>query len=162
MNHFGRPALARPATARAGRIALETRFGTFACEPAECFHLASGLIGFPELRDVALTRLPGHRFAGLWLMLSVEDAALAFVVQPYRSELGLLAAEDLAAAIGRHRIAPENAQVLLIANPQRRGERMEVHVNLRAPLILDSARRLGWQHVLPSEDYEIRRELLAA
>jgi flagellar assembly factor FliW len=122
--------------------------------------LPRGLPGFATARGFTLepAPTPGSRFMRL---RSREQPELSFLVLPVPPELRLLAADDLDAACGELRIEPEDLLLLLMVTLQRGATRLEAFANLRAPLFVDSARRLAWQVVLPSAAYPVRYPLQA-
>jgi flagellar assembly factor FliW len=39
------------------------------------------------------------------------------------------------------------------------GGSFETSVNMRAPIFIDTAKRLAWQYILPNDRYEVRHSL---
>jgi flagellar assembly factor FliW len=129
-------------------------------QEATVIGLPRGLPGFATARGFRLepAAAPGGRFMRL---RSSEQPALSFLVLPVPPELHLLAPDDLDAACGELRIEPEDLLLLLMVTLQAGPTRLEAFANLRAPLFVDSARRLAWQVVLPSAAYPVRYPLQA-
>lgn len=44
---------------------------------------------------------------------------------------------------------------MLIATFRRMGDSFETSVNMRAPIIIDTASRQAWQYILPNDRYEV-------
>ena len=124
-----------------------------------------GLPGFPAATRFALQSLANGP-EGLLLLQSVDEPDLRFLVLPYiGSELPLRRC-DLDSACTELGIAAENAAVLLVVTRQPSesapGAPLQLYVNLRAPVVLDTLRRTAVQHVLPSPGYAFRFPLPAA
>ncbi len=140
---------------------LSTRFGEMEIDPDSTIRMPRGLMGFSTLREFALASLPEERFAGFRVLQSVEDASVSFIVLPYNPALVAIAPEDIAETLGALGIAEGDGAVLLIVSVRRAGEETGVSVNLRAPIVVDVKRRMGWQHVLANQIYPVRQDLAA-
>jgi flagellar assembly factor FliW len=142
-------------------IVLVTRFGEMEIDPDTTIRMPRGLMGFAALHEFALAALPEDRFAGFRVLQSVEDASVSFIVLPYEPALGAVAPEDLAEAFRALGIAEADGAVLLIVSVRRTGQEATASVNLRAPVVVDVKRRMGWQHVLANQAYPVRQDLSA-
>jgi flagellar assembly factor FliW len=120
-----------------------------------------GLLGFAGRHRYLLTDIPGAD-AVFKLLQSVDDPELSFVVLPLDANDGPIAGADLVAA--RSALAIEDAALAVLAIVTLRAgcERVDFTVNLRAPLLIDTGRRLGYQHVLPDDAYPLRHPLPCA
>lgn len=145
-----------PAMAEAPSIA--TRFGTPAQDPERIIIFRHGLLGFAHQHRYILTEIPGTD-ALFQRLRSLDDPELNFVVLPLEMSDGPIASPDLVAA--RTALAIEDAAlaVLAIVTLRAESERLDCTVNLRAPLLIDTARRLGYQYVLPDDTYPLRHPL---
>jgi flagellar assembly factor FliW len=92
---------------------------------------------------------------------SNEQAMLGFVVLPVPAELRLLAQPDLEAVCDDLDIDVDDLLLLLMVTLQPEPDGLAAFANLRAPLFVDTERRLGWQVVLPATGYPIRYPLQA-
>jgi len=130
-----------------------SRFGPVRVEGEDLLCFPAGLVGLEECRDWVLLR-DGQSDAVAWLQSAQRPRIALAVVSPRRfvpdyrirvarTELESLGFEDLRAA-----------QVLVVVG---RTDRC-ITLNLRAPLILNLARRLGRQ-VLTNGDMPVRYEL---
>lgn len=119
--------------------------------------LPQGLPGFPELRACRLSRL-----AGAFALLEAEEpAGPRFVVMPVgepRAVLGAAAVEEAAAALGT---GEGDLLFLLIVTLAGGPAGREAFVNLRAPLVVDAARRIARQLVLADPRLPLRQPLEA-
>jgi flagellar assembly factor FliW len=92
-------------------------------------------------------------------LCSTEQAMLAFVVLPVPAELRVLADADCRAVCDELVIGTEELLLLLMVTLNSGPSGLAAFANLRAPLFVDTERRLGWQVVLPSRAYPIRYPL---
>jgi flagellar assembly factor FliW len=145
-----------PAVAEAPPIA--TRFGALAPDPERTIVFPHGLLGFADQHRYMLADIPGADSA-FKLLQSIDDPELSFVVLPLDLSDGPIAGPDLGAA--RRALAIEDAAlaVLAIVTVRPHAERVDFTINLRAPLLIDTGRRLGYQHVLPDDAYPLRHPL---
>lgn len=149
------PPHAIPAMTDTETIALDTRFGRLSFDRALSIRFLRGLLGFPQLHDYGLARVPGDRPSRFVLLQSLEDPSSTFPCLPIDPASGPIAADDIAEACGLLGFNPANAAVLVVV--ARRSETGPgLTANLRAPVIIDTQRRLGWQFVLSNTSYEIR------
>ncbi len=130
-----------------------TRFGRFEAGADDVIVFEAGLLGLPECRRWAILLDPAtDRIA--WLQsLDRPDVAVAVVsprqlVPNYRP--GVARGELAPLALG----GAEEAQVLLVVAPAEGGWSL----NLKAPLVINPARRLGRQ-VIANGDLPVRFEV---
>jgi flagellar assembly factor FliW len=137
---------------------LLTRFGPLALDPERIIAFPQSLLGFGGRHRYMLAEIPGASVA-FKLLQSIDDAELSFVVLPLDPNDGPIAGPDLAAAC--RALGIEDAALALLAIVTLRAEAPQVDctINLRAPLLVDTARRLGYQHVLPDDAYPLRHPL---
>ncbi len=140
-------------------IAVETRFGVIEFDRQSIITFPKGIPGFKGYQDFGLTSLPIASESNLMLMQSIDPSDLSFVICSYDVSASLIAVEDLARACDHLGISPQDCAVALIANFHRDGENTELSVNLRAPILIDTANRLAWQHILTNEQYQVRHML---
>jgi flagellar assembly factor FliW len=137
-------------------LQIETsRFGTIAVEEEQIFRLPEGIIGFPEwTRYVLLNHGEGSPF--LWFQ-SVENQGLAFVLM---DPLDLMADYDID-------LSPEDSLLLQIDQPAAEIKALvvvniskqpppEITVNLLAPVVINSEKRIAKQVILYQTDYSVR------
>ena len=150
-----------PMPAAAQAPPLVTRFGALARDPERIIMFPHGLLGFAGQHRYLLADIPGADTA-FKLLQSADDPELSFVVLPLDADDGPIAGADLVAA--RRALAMEDAAlaVLAIVTLRTTAERVDFTVNLRAPLLVDTGRQLGYQHVLPNDAYPLRHPLSRA
>jgi hypothetical protein len=106
-------------------------------------HFPAGLPGFPDVRQFVLERAGEAR---ILLLRGLDDPQPCFIVLP----LGATSAplhDWLAGAAASLGIAGDDLAVLAVAT---RRDGTVLRANARAPLLVDTRRRLGWQVVLPA------------
>jgi flagellar assembly factor FliW len=140
---------------------LVTRFGALALDPDRIIMFPRGLLGFADQHHYVLADIPGND-AVFKLLQSIDDVDLSFVVLPLDRSEGPITGPDLVAARAALAIDDAALAVLAIVTLRADAPRVEFTVNLRAPLLIDTARRLGYQHVLANEAYSLRHPLLRA
>lgn len=152
--------MADPATRSglSGRIELEdsgldTRFGPIRTDPDRMLTFPAGLPGFPGRHRFQLERIAG---SGLLLLQSLNDAGLGFFVMPLAEQAGLIRPADRLDTCRLLSVDPARADFLAIVTAQRGQGGLEVFANLRAPLVIDTQRRIGAQVVLADAAYPLR------
>jgi flagellar assembly factor FliW len=93
------------------------------------------------------------------LLQALEPDDLSFIVLPYDASAGLIDAKDVEDALQHLGIAAPDCAIMLIATFRRMGGSFETSVNMRAPIFIDTAKRLAWQYILPNDRYEVRHNL---
>ena len=146
---------AMPAAAEAPPLAA--RFGA-AQDPERIIVFPHGLLGFAGQHRYLLADIPGAD-APFKLLQAADDPELRFIVLPLDAEDGPIAGPDLVAARRALAIGDAALAVLAIVTLRSVAERVDFTVNLRAPLLVDTGRRLGYQHVLPNDAYPLRHPL---
>ena len=133
--------------------------------PASTIAFPHGLPGFPGATRFTLMPV-ADAAAGLLVLQSVDEPDLRFLVLPYRGSALPLGREDLERACAAAGVPAERAAVLLVVTrrpPLAAGDGAgQLFVNLRAPVLVDTERRIAVQCVLPSPGYSVRHPLAAA
>lgn len=129
----------------------------------KAIYMPAGLSGFTDNNIFALANFPSEISNCFKLLQCLNDPELAFIVAPYNMESGILAAEDIEPAIATHGIEPENVAIVLIVTLQKSDdhETIEMTVNLRAPILIDTKRQTAFQIRLNKPQYDYRHPLSA-
>lgn len=145
----------------ADEMLASTRFGTIAYRTEAVLSFPNGLPGFPAARRFVCAPLPGA--AGAFQLLHALDGEpVDLIVLPLESLGERVAAEDLERARAELEIATADLLVLCVVTLPARGSGAVPRVNLRAPIFVDVARRVGAQTVLANTTYPFRETLRAA
>ncbi len=142
-----------------GRVTVETRFGRMEFESDATLFMPKGMLGFPGSTEFGLAPLPGAPEAPFRLLQSLNDPAASFPVLPIGLDEVAIDKEDLDAALGASGIPREDAAILLVVTARKSANKVELTVNLRAPVFVDTRRRIARQLVLPNDKYPIRHAL---
>ena len=137
---------------------LATRFGEVRIDGDRLITFPAGLLGFADCRRYALADLPGRPVA-FKLLQSVDEPELAFLVLPLDLAEGPIGRGDLERACDE--LDLEWPTLVALALVTLRQEEGGVHfsINLKAPLLIDSRRQLGRQHVFAGDAYPLRHDL---
>ncbi len=142
-----------------GPVTVETRFGALTFDDTNTVLLPHGIIGFPDFHEFGLAEIPDPRMGQFRLLQSLEQTDLAFLLLPVRLDGTTIADGDVDEACAALGIAREEAAFLLLVTLRKEEQGLSVSANVRAPIVLDTARRVGRQYVLPNPDYPIRHVL---
>jgi flagellar assembly factor FliW len=138
---------------------VETRFGPMEFAVSQTISMPRGVLGFAEHKEFGIAYLPNRFIDQLMLLQSYNDNETSFLVLPLELGSGIIDEADLVAACTAISIDPENAAIIVIVTIRDVGGQPQITTNLRAPIILDSDTRNGWQYVLPNGKYSVRHNL---
>jgi len=141
------------------KVTIDTRFGTIEFDRGQAITFPKGIPGFGDFREFCLSRIPDDSEGVFLLLQSLEPTDLSFIVTAYDPASNVLQPEDLEAARHHFGMNEEDAAVMLIASVHQGPEGTYLTVNMQAPILLDTANRLGWQYIFQNEKYEIRYRL---
>lgn len=147
-----------PAAAVTGEVASRT---------GECPHTIRfplGLPGFPRATRFTLQRAD-HRAGPFLVMCSAEDPTVRFLVLPCADDALPIDRAELDSACDLHGLSRVQVAVLLVVGSQPDAVPGASHglcANRRAPILLDTGRAIGVQHVLDNPDYALRWPLAHA
>lgn len=152
------PVAATSDPASAGPV-IETRYGLLPLDPERQVDLNPGLVGFAGATRFQLADVP-ERDVPFKLLQSVEIGDLGVLVLPLDAANGPIARAELENACRTRGFAFEHVVVLGVVTLRAEPGTLHCTVNLRAPILIDSERRAGCQHVLQDESYDLRHPLL--
>lgn len=155
MHHAG---AARAFEAGALPPSVETRFGAVELDPERIVTFSAGPLGFADRCRFILVDGPDPRGA-FKLLQCLDDPELAFLVLPLEPDAGPISADDLRAACQTRGFDFASIALLGIVTVRIEPEGARFTVNLKAPLLIDTTRHSGCQHVLASDRYRIREPL---
>ncbi len=139
-----------------------TRFGEIDIPDDKTINLPDGLLGFEEAHTFILLEHDSEGTPFKWLQ-AVDAPDLAFIVidpgmvlESYQIEFD----EETAKMVGSKNVDSDTFAIMSIVNiPQ--DEPIKMTVNLRAPILVHLERRMGWQVILPTEEYPIRHRIFS-
>lgn len=136
--------------------AIETRFGKVTIQRQNPIFFPNGLLGLPDKLQFCLSNLPSEKMARFKLLQSLDDLQLSFITLPVDLDNPIIARADLEQAAKDLDVAVESMAILLVVSVHREPSGVRLSVNARAPILLNSAKRLACQYVFASSKYEIR------
>ena len=139
---------------------ITNRFGEFDINLEKQIFFFRGLLGMPGYRNFCLAEFPGSVTDTFKVLQSSEDDATAFAVLPLvvnqEGKYPLYDNDDIESVRKELGVEKENLAILLIANFVNIGNKSEIYVNMRAPIVIDADSRAGVQYVFVTEKYDIR------
>lgn len=144
-----------------------SRFGTVEIPDDEVVAFPDGLPGFPDARRMVLFgagQMPGTELVAdqdtLFWLHAVDDPDLAFLTivpwsayPDYDIEIDPSEVDDA---------DPDDLCVLNIVTVRREAEAVRMTSNLLAPVVIDTARRVGRQVILHDADWPLHAPLAAS
>ena len=137
---------------------LATPFGAVQPVEARRLRLARPMAGLPGVGLFQIdrtSRIPEP----FRLLIGLDGSRPTFVVLPLGDLDRWLKAEEIEAAAAALETRPEDLAALLIVCLQRGGGGLEAYANRRAPVFVDTRRRVAMQLVLADPAYPIRERL---
>lgn len=135
---------------------IETRFGEIEFRLENAIHMPRGMLGYADLQDFGLANMPDPKLEQFKLLQCLNQQELSFIVAPLNPETDAIDPADIHAACELLSLDPDRSIVLLVVSTRKLGQTTQISVNLRAPIILDPASRIAYQHVLLNNRYSIR------
>jgi flagellar assembly factor FliW len=140
-------------------IEIETRFGHIAFKTENAIEMPLGLPGFPGRRMFGLNAIPNSKLDQVLLFQDLDDAKLCFLVLRLPIDNKLIEADDVTETLDTLGISRDSAALLLIVTLRQEQDGVVTSVNLRAPIVLDTRRRIARQYVMPNNKYAIRHTI---
>lgn len=139
---------------------VESRYGELTFGPDQIVQMNKPILGFPHLTKFGLAKLPSQMGNNLVLLQSLEDANVSFPCFALDMTNPLIEEADLKSALSGLGVKVEDCAILCILTVRQdeKGQNA-VTLNLRAPVLVDSARKMAWQSVLNNARYPIRHPL---
>lgn len=158
--HLSEDELAAQSGDRSGdSVTVKTSFGAMEFNRANSIRLASGMIGYPNQCEFGLANLPDPRFEKFKLWQCLDDTDLSFLVLPLEFLPNVIASADLDEVIEALSIEAGYAAFLLVVTVRKTDDGAQLSVNLRAPVVVDTADRRGRQVVFSNSAYSVRHLL---
>ena len=137
----------------------DTNFGNVALRDDRLISFPHGLLGLGWCTVFGLSRMPESDESPLLLLHCVNDPAITFLCAD-PDVLGTpLKEEDKKSAIKEVGYNPKDVQFLAILTLYNDGDAGYLTANLRAPVVIDSRKREGRQHVLANKEYSTQQKL---
>jgi flagellar assembly factor FliW len=140
---------------------IDTRFGKVKLVTDNPISFPMGILGFPTMTKFCLLNFPVEKFSKFRLLQSLEDETLSFITFPLEGENIIIEANDLKEASREVDIDIADLSVLLIVSVHRTDQLVRLSVNARAPIMISTSGRTGFQHVFPRDKYKIQHFISA-
>lgn len=137
-------------------ISIESRFGAVKIDKAKAILFPIGILGMPDKHNFALTDFPNPKLAQFKLLQSLDDAELSFITLPLEIDNGIIAREDVLAAAQDMEIPVDQLGMVLIVSVHRGIADVQLSVNARAPIFIDTSRQIAAQYVFTSNKYAVQ------
>lgn len=138
---------------------VESRYGELTFANEQVMTIQRPILGFPNLTKFGIAKLPSQNSDNLVLLQSLEDANTSFPCFALDIHNPLIEEKDLTGTYESLGIKPEDGAILCILTVREEAGKNIITANLRAPVFVDSARRIAWQVVLSNPRYPIRHQL---
>ena len=138
---------------------VDTRFGKVTIYRTNPIILPNGMLGQPDKNQFCLSNFPSEKMARFKLLQSLDDLSLSFITLPVEANNPIVERADIEQAARDLNIAVEQLVTLFVVSVHREAGAVKLSVNARAPIMLDSVRRMATQHVFHNAKYQIRQPL---
>ena len=136
-----------------------TRFGDIEVPNELAISIPDGILGLPDAKRYVLLEHDSEGTPFKWLQ-AIDNPDLAFivldphlVVEPYDVRFDA----ETSAKLGVSAAGADFAMMAIVNIP--RENPIAMTLNLRAPILVHLEKRVGWQVILPNEEYPIRHRL---
>jgi flagellar assembly factor FliW len=135
---------------------LESRFGTIKVNADNSVYFPRGILGFPENMDFYIADFPNSKMERFKVLRCVNEPELSFVVLPIAVDNKFIDNADIEEACEILEVSTESLAMLLIVSVHRKTSAVSLSVNVRAPIFIDTEKKVAAQFVLPNSKYQIR------
>lgn len=130
-------------------------FGEIIIDDEKLIHFPNGIIGFPDLQDFALIHDEEKSTDTIHWLQSIQEPAFAMpVMDPLivRSDYNPEVDDELLKCIGD--LVPEELLVMVTVTVPK--DLAKMSVNLKGPIVINSAQRLGTQVIVEGDEYQVK------
>lgn len=142
-----------------GTLSVQTRYGDYEVEADRVIQMPHGLIGFATHHRFVLIDLKREGAERFMLLQCVEEPSISFHVLPVDLTESGLAEEDIKKMTDQVGFPTTDTAVLFVVTIRRGEEGVELTANMRAPVLVNTAKMSGIQHVLENDEYPLRQRL---
>ena len=139
---------------------LHSRFGILTIQPEHKLEMPKGPFGFAGYTQFALADVPNQPASQFCILQSLEDASVSFIVLPLAADNAWIDRRDFESACAGYCFDPTTSGLLLITTMRRGADgQIQTTVNLKAPIVFDTAHQLARQVVFTDASYTIQHPL---
>ncbi|MBI1363567.1 MAG: hypothetical protein GC134_06250 [Proteobacteria bacterium] len=142
-------------------LTYTTKFGDVHLREDRLISFPKGLLGplFHDCTVFGLSTLPDADESPLLVMQCINKPMYSFLVADPASLSLELDELDKRQALKELGLSREDAQFLLIITLYEHGDSFYLTANMRAPLVIDSRKREGFQHILANPKYTTQQKI---
>lgn len=135
---------------------VETRFGKVTISRGNPINFPKGMLGIPERCNFCLAKMPSKKLERFKLLQSVDDLELSFITLPADIDNPIVERKDVLQACSDLKIPETNLVMLFVVSVHRRPGAVQLSVNARAPIFMDTKTRIATQYVFNTNKYAIQ------
>jgi flagellar assembly factor FliW len=135
---------------------IESRFGPITVDKAKAILFPVGILGMPDKHHFVLTEFPNAKLQQFKLLQSLDDPELSFITLPLELDNGIIERADVDNACRDMEIAAPDLAMVLIVSVHRGLTNVQLSVNARAPIFVDTSRQAAAQYVFTSSKYRVQ------
>ncbi len=135
---------------------VDTRFGKVTVYRKNPVVFPNGLLGMPDKFEFCLTKFPSEKLARFKLLQSLDDLELSFITLPVEMDNAIIDKADIQTACKDLEIKADDLSMLLIVTVHRTSNAVRLSVNARAPIFINTPRRIATQYVFHNNKYQIQ------
>lgn len=122
---------------------------------SEKVNLPHGLHGLSNTNHFAFLSPSEASLKPFKVLYNLDNPAISFIVLPGEAFNGFaLRSEDKAKVADTYNIDVDNLKVIYLVRILKKDDELGMTANLRAPIIIDWGRKLAWQHILESSEFQ--------
>lgn len=141
---------------------IESRFGAITVDKAKAILFPVGILGMPDKHHFVLTDFPNAKLQQFKLLQSLDDHELSFITLPLELDNGIIERADVDNACRDMEIASPDLAMVLIVSVHRGLNNVQLSVNARAPIFVDTNRQAAAQYVFTSSKYRVQHFITGA
>lgn len=141
------------------KMIVQTRYGEYEVDSDRVISIPQGLIGFANNKRFVLIDLQKPGAERFMMLQCLDDPAIGFHVLPVDPLESGIAKEDIQRMTEEIGFPVEQTAILFVVTIRRGEEGIELTANMRAPVLVNTEKMSGIQHVLPNDDYPLRQRL---
>lgn len=138
---------------------IQSRFGEISVDANKALVFPHGLLGLPDKVHFALAAFPSEKMKQFMLLQSLDETKLSFIALPTAIDNAFISPQDIREVCRELDIAETSLGILFIVSVHRNLAEVKLSVNARAPILIDSVRRIGIQHVFQNDQYKVQHML---
>ena len=138
---------------------FKTRFGEVKFDESKAIAFPNGILGMPNQKKFFVSAFPDSKFESFQVLQSLDDTEVSFALIPLATLADAIDTNDLEEVRQVLEMDRNDMVTLLVVSIQRNPSGARLSVNLRAPLFIDSANKVGYQIVLANSKYPVQHYL---